>query len=295
MLRRKKQLLAEIGSTKDSNNSAVKEFLGEEARDAKAETLQQQALNNLHEYQLLVQQKQKLLDDMNKNKVSASSALQAFLGKDARETVPHQVGTIGTRNSRALLARTLETADMEQPINMLDGIDSESMDLQEASHEKKASFGTEYWKMAWLNAQFKFEGSEVVSHKCENSPDSAGCTRDPSNPGKGVDAAIWQCAVRKKIIDCMTFRRITPKNVPLRWDQLCGRLFLGQKPKPIKQCKGGLRNMIRCETDKECPGSKLTGGPAKCETFKNTVPGCRRVVQMACDKLALQQISAMGV
>jgi len=103
------------------------------------------------------------------------------------------------------------------------------------------------------------EGSEEVSIACEQSP---GCKRvgcemkydKKCGMPKCTDISRTNCAVRKKILDCVATRNMSPQDMDFLFDKTCGEKLLGQKTdSAFSQCNHGWRQMEPCNSDEDCP------------------------------------------
>ena len=90
----------------------------------------------------------------------------------------------------------------------------------------------------------------LADGKCEN----AGCVmREVSGKRKCADKVSWQCAASKRVTDCNSFRTSSPFYIQSRFDQLCGKTLLRQRPTRMRLCKWGLRRAQQCLTHTDCP------------------------------------------
>lgn len=153
---------------------------------------------------------------------------------------------------------------------------------------------------------FKIHGSDYVSSKCEGK-DKKSCLTGPGGcqwkggDSKCIDASSWQCAVRKKVLDCVATRYVAPSHVRASLDTLCGRTMLGQKKTKWVGCSSGVRTGEMCKDDKDCPvlvnteneKLKRTKLP-KCLTHQ-TVEGCSSALQVPCEEVGFQNFAGMVV
>lgn len=123
------------------------------------------------------------------------------------------------------------------------------------------------------------------------------CAKDKINPKyRCVDAASWQCGVKKKIIDCAAVRDFSPADMWFFADQPMGRLILNQPQKWVKRCRFGLRNGEICAQNEDCPPApgEVADARQQCDRVKLR-KGTQAASQRACDDFELQQLAAMVV
>merc|ERR1719231_1239296 len=94
---------------------------------------------------------------------------------------------------------------------------------------------------------------DVVSTRCKLSQgcQAIGCRRVKN---QCIDAAEWQCATRKKQLDCIVAQDLSPIDMQADLDQMCGATLLNQVPTTSKYCLGGARHGENCDKSKvDCP------------------------------------------
>jgi len=72
-----------------------------------------------------------------------------------------------------------------------------------------------------------------------------------------VDATVWQCNEKKKILDCLTARQLSPIYMNWALDQFCGQFLLQQHPFYHNYCRYGIRQGQTCSQDGDCPLTPL--------------------------------------
>lgn len=128
-------------------------------------------------------------------------------------------------------------------------------------HKKDCTFGKigclgggiRPWVKSFTNKAQLFLGDEVVSKRCKDLGKAActntlGCSWD----GSCIDGTTMECAANKKMISCTSRYKEGPRSMSVHFDQLCGKLVLGQKMTYKKACGLGLRSNMECTVDSQC-------------------------------------------
>merc|ERR1711865_792726 len=70
-----------------------------------------------------------------------------------------------------------------------------------------------------------------------------------------MDISRTNCAVKKRILDCVATQNLSPVDVDFTLDKVCGKHMFGQKSDttPFNQCNYGWRQAEPCESDEDCP------------------------------------------
>jgi len=116
------------------------------------------------------------------------------------------------------------------------------------------------------NHAFKSYGEGFVSKRCVilgagECGNQIGCRwqqekAKADSPGAGwrcEDAAELRCSVKKKIIDCLTYKSFAPVNVASWVDASCGKNLLKQRKKLRRVCRFGTRIQEPCNDAFDCP------------------------------------------
>ena len=123
-----------------------------------------------------------------------------------------------------------------------------------------------------------------------------GCKWHSTKGGECQDSSMWQCASRKKIIDCLAIRSLSPSSVRAPFDTLCGKQLFNQEKQSWTGCTGGIRTGEMCDSDKDCPkySSDWTQNlpNPKCVTHQ-TVLGCQDASQRECNEYGFENYVAM--
>merc|ERR1719231_254515 len=84
--------------------------------------------------------------------------------------------------------------------------------------------GENYRRMAMSDPTNRIEGMDVVSTRCKLSQgcQAIGCRRVKN---QCIDAAEWQCATRKKQLDCIVAQDFSPIDMRADLDQMCGARY----------------------------------------------------------------------
>jgi len=144
----------------------------------------------------------------------------------------------------------------------------------------------------------KMEGPEVVSDRCSSQQSTDSCKKMGGcqwSKTSCVDAAVWQCGVRKKILDCLTNMEFAPVEVEPYLDKFCGKHLFKQKEKMYQQCDAGYRVRLSCNVHEDCPitpHERKLGMKPKCIKQKSRV-GCAAEAFKPCTDLNLDNIAAM--
>ena len=173
---------------------------------------------------------------------------------------------------------------------------------------RQTLFSENYVKRVASPPLFSISGPEKVSRKCNTTrkaecDDRTGCMwvfakelRKGVSNGC-VDAAKWECSVRKQIIDCVHYNDLSPANVFAPADDFCGRTFLAQAKYKIKYCQHGFRKNMACEHDNDCPiteNDKKKNRVPRCKE-RYAVAGCQAATQQQCSDVDYKFLSAMMV
>lgn len=150
------------------------------------------------------------------------------------------------------------------------------------------------------------QGSHIVSHVCGNYTSGGDCQKHYCQwkEGKCVDPAAYQCAVQKKMIDCLTTKYMGPSFITPKFgiDEKCGVALLGQKRKLWQGCDRGIRTGEACDTDEDCPAlhsrARVLKGvkfaPPKC-IKKMAAIGCSTGLLPECKDLGFNNFAVMGL
>jgi len=170
------------------------------------------------------------------------------------------------------------------------------------------------------NGSTKVSGIDESSIGCSSLVDSAACEGRVGcmvgKKGNCEDATTWNCAVQKKILDCLTTPFLSPWKVPAGTDQWCGKTIFGQRQfSRTNRCTDGVRHGMLCDPkngNKDCPANPIhgvkgdveteldsTGGmfkhqSNKCKSFGG-VRGCQDEMQMSCSDLGYENYAAMAL
>jgi len=210
-------------------------------------------------------------------------------------------------------------------------------------------------KEFFLDAALKVEGSDEVSLKCinagkcdkrgqnckaplDNLPTGCAVTVKKTQSLLGyyeksvrtvVDAAEWQCSVKKNLFDCVAARKMAPFTIKGWYDSVCGMIMFEQpRSSPSKstradgkthECLNGPRHRLSCKTSKDCgtsnqvfskiDGKEVTIGdkalmeaeiewPGGKQYEHKCIPvvtndGCIRGSLMSCEHLGVDKLGAM--
>jgi len=152
-------------------------------------------------------------------------------------------------------------------------------------------------------SSFKLHGAQDISTRCKSLSEMAcklkvGCKWHSTKGGECQDSSMWQCASRKKIIDCLAIRSLSPSSVRAPFDTLCGKQLFNQEKQSWTGCTGGIRTGEMCDSDKDCPkySSDWTQNlpNPKCVTHQ-TVLGCQDASQRECNEYGFENYVAMVV
>merc|ERR1711871_1560470 len=105
--------------------------------------------------------------------------------------------------------------------------------------------------------QYSLYGWQFVSKRCKDKKIGP-CTDKIGCAWKGnrcEDASEWRCSVKKKILDCVMSKRMSPVDIHAHLDQYCGKLLLHQKKSKRRVCYAGVRMGEQCLKDSHCPAS----------------------------------------
>ena len=167
-----------------------------------------------------------------------------------------------------------------------------------------------------VNPRFVIRGPEMVSKRCKGL-DAMKCrrkgcqiSRDGRTRGQCVDPIQSQCAVQKKIFDCVAHRTLSFAYDPAIYDQQCGRISLKQKKQEYRTCSAGLRINLDCTTSKDCPLAPVPPAASrgvvgdkrqkyevtysKC-TKKMAYLGCQAALQNICGDYGYLEAGGMAV
>lgn len=173
--------------------------------------------------------------------------------------------------------------------------------------DRNALLSAKYIERVASPPRFSISGPEKVSRKCNitrkaECDDRAGCMwLSVKELRKGVsgcvDAAKWECSVRKQIIDCVHYHDLSPANIFAPADEFCGRTLFAQEKYKIKYCLHGVRKNMACEQDNDCPttnNDKKFSRVPKCKE-RYAVAGCQAAAQQQCSDVDYKFLSAMMV
>jgi len=149
-------------------------------------------------------------------------------------------------------------------------LESESDEIMQKA-KAKGKKTSAYWSEMFAMPKHTVKGPDKVSKVCQGASAtdcwSKGCKW---NGVSCVDATRIECASKKKVLDCYTYKipspyalsfQITPNkakggsilSLTEQLQTLCGKGLLNQKEVAGSYCSAGYRRGFRCEINDDCP------------------------------------------